>query len=186
MSAGSHTPKPWVYLNGYAGVGKLTIARELQRLIPESRLVHIHLIVDLCRNIFTQGSSEYETLRAAVRTQVLSAITSSESHFITTYIFTGSHASARQHSKHALSHGVPFISVILHCEEEEHMRRATQEERQGKKLTDMGKLKEFRAGERSRFEDMVGVKEIEVDVTSLQPNEAAKLISRMINTHVSK
>ena len=66
------------------------------------------------------------------------------------------------------------------------MRRATQDERQGKKLTDMGKLKEFRAGGISRFEDMVGVKEIEVDVTSLQPNEAAKLISGMINTTVSK
>ncbi|KIJ56212.1 hypothetical protein M422DRAFT_239419 [Sphaerobolus stellatus SS14] len=187
----NRSTKPWIYINGHPGIGKLTIARELQKLIPNSKIVHNHLIIDLCRNIFQQGSPEYEALRTTVRTQILTSMTSSASRFTTTYLFTGSHMTAEfnpiggsvalQHSTHAVDEGVPFISVILRCDEEEHLKRATMEERQGKKLTDLTKIKAIRGMDVFRFWDVDGVKEIELDVTKLQPAESAKIILQLVD-----
>lgn len=40
-------PAPHIWINGFPGVGKLTVARELQRLIPGSILVDNHQLIDV-------------------------------------------------------------------------------------------------------------------------------------------
>ncbi|KAK1766698.1 hypothetical protein QBC33DRAFT_83827 [Phialemonium atrogriseum] len=36
----------YIYINGYPGVGKLTVAKELEKLIPGSKIYHNHLLID--------------------------------------------------------------------------------------------------------------------------------------------
>jgi hypothetical protein len=71
-----------LYLNGYPGVGKLTISRELlsvtsipvlnmtdedpRKLIPNSRVFHNHLIIDPAGALFERDDPEYQPLRRAL------------------------------------------------------------------------------------------------------------------------
>lgn len=38
---------PIIYINGHPGVGKMTIAMELKKLMPTARLFNYHLIEDM-------------------------------------------------------------------------------------------------------------------------------------------
>ncbi|KAF8528476.1 hypothetical protein BU17DRAFT_38041 [Hysterangium stoloniferum] len=185
--------KPWIYLNGYPGVGKLTIARELCKLIPNSKIIHNHLIIDLCRSVFERASDEYESLRMAVRQEVLTMISSTEIGRQTTYIFTGAHVvsnpvgpmTATQHKSLADLENVPFISIVIMCQNyEEHMARATSLPRQPSsnsqgKLTDVGTLRDIRQLELFKFNCD---NELEVDVSELTEIEAANMIKQYIDS----
>lgn len=182
-------PRPWIYINGYPGVGKLTIAKELQKLIPDSKIIHNHLVIELCLNAFERASPEYEDLRKAVRREVLNAISTVGRN--TTYIFTGSHgthtpigpAIARQHLDQAVSQKIPFISVILACEEEENLRRVTSSTRVSK-LRDIEALKTIRNNTLFAFqcEHEMNV----LDVTNLLPAEAAAKIDEFARDSLAK
>ncbi|GJJ12645.1 hypothetical protein Clacol_006889 [Clathrus columnatus] len=183
---------PWIYFNGSPGVGKLTIAKQLRDLIPGSKVIHNHLVIELCLGAFERGSQEYEDLRKAVRNEVLSAISTSEKGRETTYIFTGSHGAdtsvgpmiARQHSDHAKAQNIPFISVIMTCEEEEHLRRVTSADRKFK-LNDIDSLKKtVSSGELFAFQCEYEINPL--DVTNLSPLEGAKVIYDFIQECMTK
>jgi hypothetical protein len=114
----------------------------------------------------------------------------------TTYIFTGSHMRdspvgplvARDHENRAKANHVPFISIILTCEEGEHLRRATSPSRLGGngmpgKLTDVEVLKSIRAMEVFRFHCEHELAEL--DVTELSASKAAMKVKQFVDSALS-
>lgn len=72
-----HSKKYFVYINGYPGVGKLTIAKELRYarfmsmlisrlLMPGARLLDNHKLIDPAAALFERGAPEYQPLRQAI------------------------------------------------------------------------------------------------------------------------
>jgi hypothetical protein len=88
------SPPPFIYLNGYAGVGKLTVAKELIKLLPQpAKLLDNHLLIDPAAAILERNSPEYQPLRKALRITVLDAIATSTDLKRTTFIFTDQQSS---------------------------------------------------------------------------------------------
>lgn len=78
--------------------------------------------------------------------------------------------------------GSPFILVVVQCEFEEHMRRATSRERSGSsstKITDIDALRDA-CGKDDIYAFGDGY-ELELDVTHLSPAEAARKIHDHVN-----
>jgi len=139
------------------------------------------------------ASDEYESLRKAVRQELLRAISSTAVGRQTTYIFTGSHMAdspvgplvARDYENEAKCSGVPFVSIILRCEEAEHLRRATSPSRYGGngapgKLTNVETLRRIRAMEIFKFHCEHELAEL--DVTELTAPEAARKVKEFVDS----
>lgn len=58
--------QPFIYINGFPGVGKLTIATELQKLLPSSKVINNHLLIDPVAAIHERSDPEYQPLRKAL------------------------------------------------------------------------------------------------------------------------
>ncbi|KAM4066190.1 AAA domain-containing protein [Hirsutella rhossiliensis] len=181
---------PFNYINGYPGVGKLTIAKELNKLLPRAKVVSNHLLIDPAAALFDRTAQENQPLRPVLRREVLRSIASSVSTRDITWIFTDQQSSnqsgsssAKDYQDAATARGAPFVSVILHCELEENLKRAVQGEKGGcsnTKLTNPTILRSIREREDIfRFKDE---NELELDVTLSSPREAA----RRIYDHLSK
>jgi len=124
------------------------------------------------------------------RREVLTSIATARSTRDVTWIFTDQQSSsnlgsssAREYQNAASVRGSLFISIILHCQLEENLKRATGEDR-GKgsntKLTDLDILRSIREREDIfRFQDEY---ELELDVTQLTSSEAAAAIHDHIGT----
>ena len=69
MTTPSSTP-PWIYINGYPGVGKHTVALALERTLRQRgfrhpvRVYHTHLLIDPIGAIVDRDAPEYGTLRS--------------------------------------------------------------------------------------------------------------------------
>ena len=69
---------PIIYINGYPGVGKQTIARELMSILPYPvKLLDNHLLIDPVAALLDRSSPEYYPLQQRVRSTLLSAIAQS-------------------------------------------------------------------------------------------------------------
>ncbi|KAI8223927.1 hypothetical protein K4K54_005693 [Colletotrichum sp. SAR 10_86] len=178
----------YIYINGYPGVGKLTIARELSKLFPGSEVWDNHRIIDLVR--IDRDHPDYNLMRAFHRRNTLLAIATSDSHQNTTYIFTDARcsspfgsAAAQEYEDAARRRGLPFIPIALECQLEENIKRVTGSGRGGAangKLTDVNILKDIRQEEQMfRFG---GDLELELDVTELTPEQAAYKIFEHVKT----
>lgn len=115
---------------------------------------------------------------------MLSAIATGESVRHITWIFTDQAeseitetSSVLDYRDAAIKRGCPLISVILDCDLDENLRRATSHGRVSggtSKLTDPGIVREIRDSEGIyHFKDKY---ELELDVTSLSSQEAAQEI----------
>ena len=179
----------YIYINGFPGVGKLTVAKELQKLIPNSKVYHNHLLIDPIAAAVDRGSPQYDAMRTDLRRYILNMLATSKATRDVSFIFTDSRGSTeagrmavKDYQDAAIKRGVPFISVILTCELEENVRRIVGPERcvGSTKLVDSEILQDIRQQERIfRFED---AEELELDTTSLSPREAAY----SIREHVEK
>ncbi|KAK6358854.1 hypothetical protein TWF696_000034 [Orbilia brochopaga] len=181
-----------IFINGYPGTGKLTVARELQKILPSSKVFDHHLLIDAARATFSQTDPEYQILRKAFRTTLLDSIaTASPEHASTTWIFT--ECQSNSHIGTSISHeylaaaqrrSSPFVSIILTCSLEENLRRLSHPSRKTeprRKLTNREVLKAIRDEEViHRFGDWIGVRELIVDVTKLEPEEAAVVIKNFL------
>jgi len=62
------TTPPWIYINGYPGVGKLTVAHALARALESrsrsARVYHNHLLIDPVGAIVERDAPEYRALRS--------------------------------------------------------------------------------------------------------------------------
>jgi hypothetical protein len=119
----------------------------------------------------------------------LEAIATSREAEDVTWIFTDSQsssvlgtASARQYQAAAVQCGSPFISVILHCELHENLRRAVRPDRgngTNTKLTDVGILRSIR--EKEDIFHFADEYELELDVTHLAASETAGRIREHVD-----
>ncbi|KAH7002155.1 hypothetical protein EDB80DRAFT_867163 [Ilyonectria destructans] len=175
---------PFIYINGYPGVGKLTVAKELCKLLPKAKLVSNHLLIDPVAAIFERTMEEYQPLRQLLRRQVLKSIATSISARDVTWVFTDQQSSstlgssaARDYQEAAVVRASPFISIILHCELNENLKRAAGGDRDNgsnTKLTDQGILRSIR--EREDIFQFHDEYELVLEVTHLSPSEAATKI----------
>jgi len=175
-----------IYINGWPGVGKLTVARALQRLIPGSQLLHNHEMIDPVEARYPRGSAKYKIKRGEYRRSRLKPIQEDSSLRHTVYIFTDSQTQWNEciSDYTSLAHGGHarrFYTVILHCDAEENERRLQSpgrgQDSRGK-LTDVKMLREYRNGEgiyKFRDDD-----EIEVDVTDVDAKDAAGVICEFV------
>ncbi|KAK8861852.1 hypothetical protein PGQ11_008087 [Apiospora arundinis] len=176
---------PFVYLNGYPGVGKLTVADELCRMLPKAKVLSNHLLIDPVTAVFDRRDKEYQPLRQTVRRTVLESIAKSPSIGDVTWIFTDQQSSSPLGSSAAMDYrhaaekrNSVFVSVILHCELDENLRRTAGEGRgvgaSNTKLTDPNIVRRIREEEDIfRFHDP---NELEIDVTNRSPTEVAEVI----------
>ncbi|KPM46453.1 hypothetical protein AK830_g200 [Neonectria ditissima] len=183
----------FIYINGYPGVGKLTVANELCKLLPNAKVVSNHLLIDPVAAVFERTAREYQPLRRALRRELLTSLAAAESTRDVTWIFTDQQSSnelgsstAKEYQIAAALRGSPFISVILSCELDENLRRAVGEGRgngSNTKLTDLAILRTIRQGEdifHFRAET-----EMELDLTDLSPSEAGRKIYEHVCSTVS-
>ncbi|KAH6984740.1 hypothetical protein BKA56DRAFT_614459 [Ilyonectria sp. MPI-CAGE-AT-0026] len=185
---------PFIYINGYPGVGKLTVAKELCKLLPKAKLVSNHLLIDPVAAIFERTGEEYQPLRQLLRRQVLKSMAISTSTRDVTWVFTDQQSSsalgssaARDYQEAAAVRASPFISIILHCELNENLKRAVGGDRgnnSNTKLTDQGILQNIKKKEDIfQFHDKY---ELVLEVTNLSPSEAATKIYEHIGKVLQK
>ena len=140
-----------IYINGWHGVGKLTVARHLQKLISGSQVLHNHELIDPVEKRCLRGSASYRDKRAKYRQERLKPIMEEPKLRYTVFIFTDSQSDYNEcvgdYTDLALGeHGGRFYSVVLQCELAENSRRLTLPGRGGGlngKLTEAETLKEY-------------------------------------------
>lgn len=173
----------YVYINGYPGIGKLTIAKELEKLVPNSKVYHNHLLIDLIAPLVDRDSPHYQDIRTSFRRYVLKTIATSEAAAPFTWIFTDSRSSdpigstgAQDYKDAADLRGALFIPIVLHCEMAENMTRVSSKERgtSNTKLIDPAILETIRLKE--DLHTFGGPDELELDITNITPSEAAEKI----------
>ncbi|KAI8680735.1 hypothetical protein NCS56_00479400 [Fusarium sp. Ph1] len=168
--------RPIIYLNGYPGVRKRTIANELCQLLPNTKVVSNHLLIDTVVAVFEKSTREHQLLCQAWRRALLSRIDSSTSTQDTIWIFTDYQplsVTSRGYQSTAASRRSPFISIILGCGLDQHLKRAVSGDTDDSKmqLNDTETLSGLREGGIFRIGDEL---EKEPDMTNLSPTEAAR------------
>ncbi|HEY5273646.1 MAG TPA: hypothetical protein VIJ34_10485 [Acidimicrobiales bacterium] len=141
----STVPRPTIFqLLGFPGVGKLTVGRELIRLLEArgetARLIDNHLtqnlIVDLVENAFSDGVREPRLVepiglvRAAIR-QTIEQLSPRSWSFVFTNFPSRSSPSTTifRNREVALHRGSAFLPVLLECRPDELVRRVQDPER---------------------------------------------------------
>ncbi|WKT46771.1 hypothetical protein QSH57_011645 [Fusarium oxysporum f. sp. vasinfectum] len=179
----------FVYINGFPGIGKLTIAKELQQLLPDSKVYHNHLLIDPIDALIERSSTGYHEMRAGLRRYILNEIAMSEYTKDKTWIFTDAREAsaagemgAKDYEAAARRRGVSFLSVVLECEIEENIRRAinpTRGQSVDAKLMDETILRPILENEKIfRFGN---VNELVLDVTNLSSKEASLRIKEHVD-----
>lgn len=187
-------PQPIVYINGWPGVGKLTVARELGAKLGagRTRLVHNHLLIDPAGAVLPRSSAGYQPLRRALRAAVFGSLATAPDTFDFIYVFTDFQSSdglgsavAQEYADAARARGCVFVPIIMTCSVRQNVIRAGGSDRirdgHGK-LTDLNLIMDMRTQEGTGIASFGGDSELELDVTDIKPEEAAKIIAE----HVEK
>ncbi|KAK2134378.1 hypothetical protein NOF04DRAFT_1168998 [Fusarium oxysporum II5] len=179
----------FIYISGFPGIGKLTIAKELQQLLPDSKVYHNHLLIDPIDALVERSSPGYHGIRTGLRRYVLNEIATPEYTKGRTWIFTDAREAsaagemgAKDYEAAARKRGVSFLSIVLECEIEENIRRAINSMRSQSvdaKLTDETILRPILEKETNyRFGNE---NELVLDVTKLSSKEAASRIKEHVD-----
>ncbi|KAI0125593.1 hypothetical protein BJ170DRAFT_439402 [Xylariales sp. AK1849] len=141
ISASRQQPGPLIWMNGFPGVGKLTIARELLKLLGEQNAILIdnHELIDLVA--IPRDHPEYHDQRRVVHQAALTEWIFDLEAIAKTIIFTDFQAAdemglaiAREYQDAAAKSNRLFLPVYVASDLEENMRRViTQERRDGAK-----------------------------------------------------
>ncbi|ORX39084.1 hypothetical protein BD324DRAFT_310050 [Kockovaella imperatae] len=124
----------FILLNGFPGVGKLTIAKELAALLPDARVFSNHLLIDTAAALYNRDEAFYRPLRKELRRTILDSLasglkgTSSNRIIIFTECQTinaeGS-ATMQEYLIASRKIGCQFFSLVLHCPTETNVERLT-------------------------------------------------------------
>ncbi|KAH7196388.1 uncharacterized protein B0J16DRAFT_325905 [Fusarium flagelliforme] len=177
---------PIIHINGYPGMGKLTIARKLVELLSpyNGRLVHNHLLIDPVGAILPRSSPDYQPARHAVRSVIFDALAVSQDTADSVFVFTDFQSNDEigrgviaEYRNMTARRGCTFVPVTVTCNEEENLRRLASIERvvHGK-LTDatvVAHLRENAVVHQWPKEDPC---HMELDITKLNADEAAHAI----------
>jgi hypothetical protein len=179
--------RPIVHLNGFPGVGKLTIARSLQKQLPTAKLVHNHLLINPADAVLHRTQPGYQNLRRGIRSSIFSALANEPATFNTTYIFTDFQsdddlgaAVCAEYLATAEARRAVLVPILLFCDEKTNMQRLVSSDRElHSKLTDVELVTHFRReGDVHRFTGHPNY--LELDVSNFTPEEAAKRICEHI------
>ncbi|MFG5379665.1 AAA family ATPase [Yoonia sp. R2-816] len=174
-----------IVLNGYPGVGKLTIGRELAQLL-KARLVDIHTLYNLAFALTEFRTPQFrETVRRVeeIADELIAALPRGVPVVFTT-VLTGNSEWALEEWQRFVERSdrrPPLVVVHLACDLDENIRRIQSLERKGK-----GKLQGADVVRRNHAsqEPLIGADlthTLRLDVTSLSPQNAAPEIA----THCS-
>ncbi|WP_341366407.1 AAA family ATPase [Yoonia sp. BS5-3] len=170
-----------IVLNGYPGVGKLTVGRELAVLL-KARLVDIHTLYNLAFALTEFRTPEFrETVRRveAIADELIAALPSGTPVIFTT-VLTGETEWAMEEWRRFLERSdrrPPLVMVHIACDLEENIKRIQSPERRGK-----GKLQDAEVAERNHAssEPLIGGElphTFRLNVTYMKPEEAADKIA---------
>ncbi|KAJ8133218.1 hypothetical protein O1611_g406 [Lasiodiplodia mahajangana] len=180
----------FILLNGFAGVGKFTIASELKTSLASfglvARVVHNHLLADLADAVRSKTAPTYQMFRRQLRDLVFDAIITDE-HALpnTAYIFTGNFSesmvgqtAAHEYETAAWRCGASFIPVAIHCSIEELERRIVSRSRA--EVSSHKLLDPKRGAEIATQKVLYTFKHpqaLSLDVSSMSAEQAAKRIT---------
>ena len=166
---------------GLPGVGKLTVARELMRLLRGYRLFHIHQLADMLESVFGFDGEGFIELRSRMWPMVIErAVADGIPGLITTLVFEESLPdelvpNARDH---VIEAGGRVRFVHLTCEKAENDRRLTSPERtRFKKMTSVDEFNRILASGHFTTPDEMG-DTLALDTTRLTAAQAAERIAR--------
>ena len=196
---------PIVWINGFPGSGKLTIARELIMLIGAdgSNLIDNHQLIDPVEARISRAHPNYQQQRKLQRAVIFDQYFEDQETMSRVLLFTGKlfgndaiaikplnpaldfqsdnklgREVAAEYKDYAVKCGRPFLPIYLVCELDENARRIKSPERANSgtaKLVNPDTLRSMRMrSELFVFTDCSG---FSLDVTRLQPNEAARIIA---------
>ena len=174
---------PIIHLNGFPGVGKLTIARHVAEQLPPTKLVHNHLLINPADAILHRTQPGYQNLRKGIRGAIFTALATEAATFATSYIFTDFQSSddigssvCEEYLVLAQNRNAALIPIVLSCSWEVNMKRLVSPDRQQHhKLTDVELVGRFRREEDVfRFDKHPNY--LHIDVSQLPPQESARLI----------
>ena len=170
-----------IVLNGYPGVGKLTIGRELATMM-DGRLLDIHSVYNVAFALTEFKSPEFietvEQIEAIAHDLILKLPV--EKPVVLTTVLAGSDEWGDQEWRRIVElgqHRPPLLVVHVTCDLEENKRRIASEERVAKlKLRDPAVATRNHADAKP----LLGLDEdrlLTLDATNMTPAEAAKTIS---------
>ncbi|KAF2872813.1 hypothetical protein BDV95DRAFT_627696 [Massariosphaeria phaeospora] len=186
-----------IVLNGFPGVGKLTIARTLQSKFPRetTRLVDNHLLIDPAEAIAPGRGNAHQSLRAGLRQVAFEGLVKQlakkpKLQIIMTGCLAGNHegiAVLIEHIEIAQKSNVPFYLVDVVCDRDEHISRFSNPMRyaDGKtKLRDDAVLHKVLDENRlcdpkdlpEQVQNYVGRRHLVLNTTGLPPKDSATWI----------
>lgn len=130
-----------IHINGFPGVGKLTVARELEKLTG-GRLIDNHAIINLAYLATEHGTPEFFDLHKNLTIALYKTLSETKGHDL--LIFTNAQAAElpedidrfNRIKNLATARNETLVPVVLTCEAEENKKRVVSAERaERKKLT---------------------------------------------------
>lgn len=175
-----HTPPTgmFVILNGFPGVGKLTILEMAKALLPVQKtcLLDNHLLIDPAAALFPDRGEAHHSMRRQIRTPVFKALKQMAQHghtiLMTACLATANEKDAaflQEHLDMVRGTNVPLFWVNVHCDMQVLEQRITDPKRRqgGKtKLTDVGAVKKL-VGENTLIKPQTSDSSMTVTVLSL-------------------
>lgn len=165
-----------IFIYGNPGVGKLTVAKELEKLTGY-RIFHAHHTVDLVKTLYDWGTPEFSKLNQSLRLQFFeSAIKSNISGLIFTYCYKPKKNNTDNFVNNVIDifekSGGKVHFVYLSCSEEELFKRVENEDRRKySKVDKIGLTKCIH-----HFGKIDSVENFEIDNTNISPTKTAELI----------
>lgn len=169
-----------IHLNGWPGVGKLTIGCELAALTG-ARLLDNHTIINPAEALFDRRDPLNRSLRQAVRAVIFEHLVRMRPGplILTDALSDDPFDSAvfDDYRTLAKQRGAALVAVVLDCAPEENAQRLVVAGRaERRKLTDPGILASLRADH--RLLRAPGLPLVELDVGALAPAEAAAILAQ--------
>jgi hypothetical protein len=171
-----------IFLYGLPGVGKLTVARELE-MLTGFRVFHNHLTVDLVQSVFEFGSQPFVELREKIWLEVFfRAAEAKLAGLIFTFVFEKTVGNSFIGNVRSVveSTGGEVHFVELQCSSPVLEGRITAPSRQGfGKLTSLELFRQLR--EAGAFDDSgAPADRLVVNTTEVSAREAARLIATQL------
>lgn len=176
------TNKYFVVLYGKPGVGKLTIALELQKLL-DAALMHNHLTSDLVYSVFDRSNPQGSLLKQRIRVEVLRTWKEhGDKSIIITQIYKAGKNEHYFEEMTAAIAGKRFLPVYIHlwCRDEVLKKRVESESR-GRfgKITKWDQAQKKMERERMS-EDLPFPNNFRIDTSELSPTETAQKVSELV------
>ncbi len=169
-----------IAIYGPPGVGKLTVAKELQKLTGY-KLMHNHLTADLVGSVFDHGTPMYRKMVVKYLTELLKAAAKAKvKGVIFTFMYRNearTNSTIKNATKALANLGAQTHFVQLYCTEGTLYKRVVDAQRRKfEKIIDVAVLKRAYS-KNGFFEQLPFAKSMSIDNTNMPANKTAMLIA---------